>query len=83
MSGTVECSFKPVYDIVHARHLLKTNVWHDLMLLLSQCLTLLNITDFMMVNTKLANIEAMTVMISAREISLNTNFLPQSTQLKA
>jgi len=65
MPNTVECSFKPVYDMVHARPLLQTNVWHGLMLLLSQCLTLFNITDLIMVNIKLPIIEIMAVMISA------------------
>jgi hypothetical protein len=70
MSETVQRSFKPVYDIVHRSF--STNVWHGLMFLFGQCLTLLNTTDFVKVNVKLPNIETMVVKIRSREISLNT-----------
>jgi len=42
------------------------------MFLFGQCLTLLNTTDFVMMNVKLPNIETMAVKIGSREISLNT-----------
>jgi hypothetical protein len=49
------------------------SAFKGLMFLLSQCLTLLNTTDFVMVNIKFPNIETMAAKISAQEISLNTN----------
>jgi len=62
--------FKRVYDIILRSF--STNIWHGLILLLSQCLKLLNFTDFIMVNIKLSNFETMAVKKNAREISLDT-----------